>query len=197
MWKYLLVLTVLAIGILYATPNLYGFDPAIQISGTKGADATLSVLDPVNETLQKNNLTVKSSALEDGQVLVRFKNVEDQLKAQDLLRNTLSDDYISAINMSPAQPEWLKNIGASPMKLGLDLSGGVRFTMEVDMATAMDNALEQMEQDFKSDLREEKLRYRSVRRVSNSDRVQVKCALKMTKTRPWTFCKSATEVITF
>ncbi|WP_419147001.1 protein translocase subunit SecD [Pseudoalteromonas 'SMAR'] len=174
MWKYLLVLTVLAIGILYATPNLYGRDPAIQVSGTKGADATLSVLDQVNETLQKNNLTVKSSALEDGQVLVRFKNVEDQLKAQDLLRNTLSDDYISAINMSPAQPEWLKNIGASPMKLGLDLSGGVHFTMEVDMATAMDNALEQMEQDFKSDLREEKLRYRSVRRVSNSDRVQVK-----------------------
>ncbi|MEI5640506.1 MULTISPECIES: protein translocase subunit SecD [unclassified Pseudoalteromonas] len=174
MWKYLLVLTVLAIGILYATPNLYGRDPAIQVSGTKGADATLSVLDQVNETLQKNNLTVKSSALEDGQVLVRFKNVEDQLKAQDILRNTLSDDYISAINMSPAQPEWLKNIGASPMKLGLDLSGGVHFTMEVDMATAMDNALEQMEQDFKSDLREEKLRYRSVRRVSNSDRVQVK-----------------------
>lgn len=174
MWKYLLVLTVLAIGILYATPNLYGRDPAIQVSGTKGADATLSVLDQVNETLKKNNLTVKSSALEDGQVLVRFKNVEDQLKAQDLLRNTLSDDYISAINMSPAQPEWLKNIGASPMKLGLDLSGGVHFTMEVDMATAMDNALEQMEQDFKSDLREEKLRYRSVRRVSNSDRVQVK-----------------------
>lgn len=173
MWKYLLVLAVLAIGILYATPNLYGRDPAIQVSGTKGADATLSVLDQVNETLQQNNLGVKSSVLEDGQILVRFKNVEDQLKAQDILRNTLSEDYISAINMSPAQPEWLKDLGANPMKLGLDLSGGVHFTMEVDMVTAMDNALEQMEQDFKSDLREEKLRYRTVRRVSNSERVQV------------------------
>ncbi|WP_440055031.1 protein translocase subunit SecD [Pseudoalteromonas sp. T1lg65] len=173
MWKYLLVLTVLALGILYATPNLYGRDPAIQVSGTKGAEASLSVLDQVNDTLKKNNLTVKSSSLEDGQVLIRFKNVEEQLKAQDILRETLSDDYISAINMSPAQPDWLKNLGANPMKLGLDLSGGVHFTMEVDMVTAMDNALEQMEQDFKSDLRGEKLRYRSIRRVANSERVQV------------------------
>ncbi|TMP37726.1 protein translocase subunit SecD [Pseudoalteromonas rubra] len=173
MWKYLLVLAVLAVGILYATPNLYGRDPAIQVSGTKGTNADLSVLDQVNETLKDNNLTVKSSALEDGQVLIRFTNVEDQLKAQDLLRNTLSDDYISAINMSPAQPDWLKNLGANPMKLGLDLSGGVHFTMEVDMATAMDKAFEQMEQDYKSDLREEKLRYRSIRRVANSDRIQV------------------------
>jgi preprotein translocase subunit SecD len=173
MWKYLLVLAVLAIGILYATPNLYGRDPAIQVSGTKGASADLSVLDKVNDTLKENNITVKSSALENGQVLVRFTNVEEQLKAQDLLRNSLSDDYISAINMSPAQPEWLKNIGGNPMKLGLDLSGGVHFTMEVDMVTAMDNALETMEQDFKSDLRGEKLRYRSVRRVAGVERVQV------------------------
>ncbi len=173
MWKYLLVLAVLAIGILYATPNLYGRDPAIQVSGTKGASADLSVLDKVNETLKENNITVKSSALENDQVLVRFTNVEEQLKAQDILRDSLSDDYISAINMSPAQPDWLKDIGGNPMKLGLDLSGGVHFTMEVDMVTAMDNALETMEQDFKSDLRGEKLRYRSIRRVSGAERVQV------------------------
>ncbi|OCQ20105.1 protein-export membrane protein SecD [Pseudoalteromonas luteoviolacea] len=173
MWKYLLVLAVLAVGILYATPNMYGRDPAIQISGTKGADADLSVLDQANKTLQTNNLPIKSAVLEEGQVLIRFKNVEDQLKAQDILRDTLSEDYISAINMSPAQPDWLKNIGANPMKLGLDLSGGVHFTMEVDMATAMGKALEQMEQDFKSDLREEKLRYRTIREVANSERIQV------------------------
>ncbi|KZN40431.1 preprotein translocase subunit SecD [Pseudoalteromonas luteoviolacea CPMOR-2] len=173
MWKYLLVLAVLAVGILYATPNMYGRDPAIQISGTKGADADLSVLDQANKTLQTNNLPIKSAVLEEGQVLIRFKNVEDQLKAQDILRDTLSEDYISAINMSPAQPDWLKNIGANPMKLGLDLSGGVHFTMEVDMATAMGKALEQMEQDFKSDLRGEKLRYRTIRQVANSERIQV------------------------
>ncbi|KAA1150179.1 protein translocase subunit SecD [Pseudoalteromonas fuliginea] len=172
-WKYLLVLAVVAIGLLYASPNLYGRDPAIQVSGAKGADVDLSVVDKVNEILKKNNVTAKSTILEDGQILVRLKNVEEQLKAQDLLRDSLSDDYISAINMAPAQPAWLKAVGGNPMKLGLDLSGGVHFTMEIDMATAVDNQLEQMEQDFRSDLREEKLRYRSVRRLAGSERMRV------------------------
>ncbi|CAM2919757.1 protein translocase subunit SecD [Pseudoalteromonas distincta] len=172
-WKYLLVLAVVAIGLLYASPNLYGRDPAIQVSGAKGADVDLSVVDKVNAILEKNNVTAKSTILEDGQILVRLKNVEEQLKAHDLLRDSLSDDYISAINMAPAQPAWLKAVGGDPMKLGLDLSGGVHFTMEIDMATAVDNQLEQMEQDFRSDLREEKLRYRSVRRVAGSDRMRV------------------------
>ena len=172
-WKYLLVLAVVAIGVLYASPNLYGRDPAIQVSGAKGADVDLSVVDKVNAILKTNNVTAKSTILEDGQILVRLKNVEEQLKAHDLLRDSLSDDYISAINMAPAQPAWLKAVGGNPMKLGLDLSGGVHFTMEIDMATAVDNQLEQMEQDFRSDLREEKLRYRSVRRVAGSDRMRV------------------------
>ncbi|MFC3033535.1 protein translocase subunit SecD [Pseudoalteromonas fenneropenaei] len=173
LWKYLLVLAVLAMGLLYAAPNLYGRDPAIQVSGTKGANADLSVLDQVNDIITKQGLTPKSAALENGQILVRFKNVEEQLKAQDALRNELSSEYISAINMTPAQPEWLKNLGGNPMKLGLDLSGGVHFTMEVDMATALDNALNQMEQDFRSSLREEKLRYRTVRRVAGSERLVI------------------------
>ncbi|MBH0019233.1 protein translocase subunit SecD [Pseudoalteromonas sp. SWXJ133] len=172
-WKYLLVLAVVAIGLLYASPNLYGRDPAVQVSGAKGADVDLSVVDKVNAILEKNNVTAKSTILEDGQILVRLKNVEEQLKAHDLLRDSLNDDYISAINMAPAQPAWLKAVGGNPMKLGLDLSGGVHFTMEIDMATAVDNQLEQMEQDFRSDLREEKLRYRSVRRVAGSDRMRV------------------------
>ncbi|QFU05896.1 preprotein translocase subunit SecD [Pseudoalteromonas sp. THAF3] len=173
LWKYLLVLVVLAVGVLYATPNIYGRDPAIQVTGTKGTDADLSALDTVNKILTDNKIETKSSKLADGQILVRFKNVEQQLKAQDILRDNLSEDYISAINMAPAQPQWLKSIGGNPMKLGLDLSGGVHFTMEVDMVTAMDNALNQMEQDFRSDLREEKLRYRTIRRVAGSDGVQV------------------------
>ncbi|MGO2010369.1 MAG: protein translocase subunit SecD [Pseudoalteromonas sp.] len=173
LWKYLLVLAVLAIGLLYASPNLYGRDPAIQVLGAKGADVELSAVDEVNTILKDNSITVKSTKYENGQVLVRFKNVEEQLKAQDILRDSLNEDYISAINMAPAQPHWLKALGGNPMKLGLDLSGGVHFTMEIDMATAVDNQLEQMEQDFKSDLRDEKLRYRSIRRVGDSDRVRV------------------------
>ncbi|QTH72779.1 protein translocase subunit SecD [Pseudoalteromonas xiamenensis] len=173
LWKYLLVLTVLLMGMLYAAPNLYGRDPAIQVSGTKGASADLTVLEQVNTIINKHQLTPKSSRLENGQILVRFKNVEDQLKAQDALREELSSEYISAINMTPAQPEWLKQLGGNPMKLGLDLSGGVHFTMEVDMSTALDNALSQMEQDFRSSLRDEKLRYRTVRRVAGSERILV------------------------
>ena len=93
-WKYLLVLAVVAIGLLYASPNLYGRDPAIQVSGAKGADVDLSVVDKVNATLKKHNVAVKSTKLEGGQILVRFKNVEEQLKAQDLLRDSLSDHYV-------------------------------------------------------------------------------------------------------
>ena len=190
-WKYLLVLAVVAIGLLYASPNLYGRDPAIQVSGAKGADVDLSVVDKVNAILEKNNVTAKSTILEDGQILVRLKNVEEQLKAHDLLRDSLSDDYISAINMAPAQPAWLKAVGGNPMKLGLDLSGGVHFTMEIDMATAVDNQLEQMEQDFRSDLREEKLRYRSVRRVAGSDRMRVEMRTEEDKNAAESFLETS------
>ncbi|MCQ8879428.1 protein translocase subunit SecD [Pseudoalteromonas shioyasakiensis] len=197
LWKYLLVLAVIAIGLLYASPNLYGRDPAIQVSGAKGADVELSVLDTVNGILKDNNVTVKSTKLENGQILVRFKNVEEQLKAQDLLRNSLSEDYISAINMAPAQPHWLKSLGGNPMKLGLDLSGGVHFTMEIDMVTAVDNALEQMEQDYKSDLRGEKLRYRSVRRVANSERMRVEMRSEEDKEAAERFLQSRYPLHTF
>ncbi len=197
LWKYLLVLAVIAIGLLYASPNLYGRDPAIQVSGAKGADVELSVLDTVNGILKDNNVTVKSTKLENGQILVRFKNVEEQLKAQDLLRNSLSEDYISAINMAPAQPHWLKSLGGNPMKLGLDLSGGVHFTMEIDMVTAVDNALEQMEQDYKSDLRGEKLRYRSVRRVANSERMRVEMRSEEDKDAAERFLQSRYPLHTF
>ncbi|OUS70542.1 protein translocase subunit SecD [Pseudoalteromonas sp. A601] len=197
LWKYLLVIAVIAIGLLYASPNLYGRDPAIQVSGAKGADVELSVLDTVNGILKDNNVTVKSTKLENGQILVRFKNVEEQLKAQDLLRNSLSEDYISAINMAPAQPHWLKSLGGNPMKLGLDLSGGVHFTMEIDMVTAVDNALEQMEQDYKSDLRGEKLRYRSIRRVANSERMRVEMRSEEDKDAAERFLQSRYPLHTF
>ncbi|MBQ4834281.1 protein translocase subunit SecD [Pseudoalteromonas sp. MMG010] len=190
LWKYLLVLAVVAIGLLYASPNLYGRDPAIQVSGAKGADVDLSALDKVSAILKNKNITVKSTVLESGQILVRFKTVEEQLKAQDVLRDSLSEDYVSAINMAPAQPNWLKSLGGNPMKLGLDLSGGVHFTMEIDMATAVDNQLEQMEQDFRSDLRGEKLRYKTVRRVAGSDRMRVEMRTEEDKNAAERFLKS-------
>ena len=188
-WKYLLVLVVLAAGLLYATPNLYGRDPAIQITGARGASADLAVLDKINIVLKDNKIETKSAVLENDQVLFRFKNVEAQLQAQDLLRDSLGDGYITAINMSPSTPQWLKSLGGSPMKLGLDLSGGVHFTMEVDMKTAIENSLEQMDQDFRSDLREQKIRYKTVRRVAGADEIQILLRDQETKDQAERFLK--------
>ncbi|WP_354668615.1 protein translocase subunit SecD [Pseudoalteromonas sp. C2R02] len=173
LWKYLMVLAIVIIGLIYSSPNLYGRDPAIQISGAKGATADLAVLDTVSKTMTDNNIELKSSELVKDQVLIRFKDVDSQLKAQDVLRDVLGDGYISAISMIPDTPKWLASLGGSPMKLGLDLSGGVHFTMEVDMATAVNKSMETMVQDFRSDLRGEKIRYRTIRRVSGQDKVQV------------------------
>ena len=172
-WKYLMVLAIVIIGLIYSSPNLYGRDPAIQISGAKGATADLAVLDKISKTMADNNIELKSSELDKDQVLIRFKDVDSQLKAQDLLRDVLGDGYISAISMVPDTPKWLESLGGSPMKLGLDLSGGVHFTMEVDMTTALNKSMETMVQDFRADLRGEKILYKTIRRVSGQDKVQV------------------------
>ncbi|WP_091978737.1 protein translocase subunit SecD [Pseudoalteromonas denitrificans] len=172
-WKYLMVLVIVIIGLLYSSPNLYGRDPAIQVSGAKGATADLAILDKVTKVMSDSNIELKSSELDKDQILIRFKDVDSQLKAQDILKDALGDGYISAISMAPATPEWLKSLGGSPMKLGLDLSGGVHFTMEVDMTTALNKSMETMVQDFRSDLRGEKIRYKTIRRVAGQDKVQV------------------------
>jgi len=168
-----MVLAIVIIGLIYSSPNLYGRDPAIQISGAKGATADLAVLDRVSKAMVENNIELKSSELVKDQVLIRFKDVDTQLKAQDLIKDVLGDGFISAISMAPATPAWLKSLGGSPMKLGLDLSGGVHFTMEVDMTAALNKSLDTMVQDFRSDLRGEKIRYKTIRRVSGQDKVQV------------------------
>ncbi|SFB79082.1 preprotein translocase subunit SecD [Pseudoalteromonas denitrificans DSM 6059] len=168
-----MVLVIVIIGLLYSSPNLYGRDPAIQVSGAKGATADLAILDKVTKVMSDSNIELKSSELDKDQILIRFKDVDSQLKAQDILKDALGDGYISAISMAPATPEWLKSLGGSPMKLGLDLSGGVHFTMEVDMTTALNKSMETMVQDFRSDLRGEKIRYKTIRRVAGQDKVQV------------------------
>ena len=152
---------------------LYVSDPAVQISGARGAVIEAADLDKVKEDLTNAGFESKSIKLENEQILIRFTDVETQLKAKDLLSASLGSNYIAAINSAPSTPEWLANLGGEPMKLGLDLRGGVEFTMEVDMRTAVTNQLKQMQQDFRSDLREQKIRYRSIREVANADRIQL------------------------
>jgi preprotein translocase subunit SecD len=173
LWKYIMVLMILAIGALYSAPNLYGEDPAIQVSGLRGAEVNALVLDSVVEKLDNANISYKKSELTTDRILIRLKNSDDQLKAKEAIGDSLGDSYVVALNLAPATPAWLEAIGAGPLKLGLDLRGGVHFLMEVDMGEAMNKSYTQMVEDFKADLREEKIRYRTIKRDVANEAVRI------------------------
>jgi len=168
LWKTLMVAFIVALGALYATPNLYGEDPAVQVKGLRGVEANVATLDTIKGHLSANNIDYASIVLEKGQVLTRFRNPEDQLKARDMLDDNLGKQYSVALNLTPATPAWLASIGGTPMKRGLDLSGGVSFLMEVNMKEAINKAKIGMVADFRGDLRNEKIRYRSVKEDGNA-----------------------------
>ncbi|WNW13648.1 protein translocase subunit SecD [Pseudomonas sp. DTU_2021_1001937_2_SI_NGA_ILE_001] len=170
LWKYLLILVVLAIGFIYSAPNLYPDDPAIQISGTSTAlQVDQSDLDKASKALTDAGISVKAASLSaNGKGgLLRLTRQEDQLPAKDVVRRALGDDYVVALNLARTTPTWLRNLGAHPMKLGLDLSGGVHFLLEVDMDKAIDARLNVYEGEVKTLLRKEKLRYRSLPQQNN------------------------------
>lgn len=167
LWKYLLLGFIVLFTLLYAAPNLYGEDPAIQISATRGAKVELTTLSQVETLLSEANITPKSTVLEDGQILIRLNSNEDQLVARETIGDQLGDGFVSALNLAAATPAWLEAIGGAPLKLGLDLRGGVHFLMEVDMDEAIAKAQEQMVQDFRSELREQKIRFRGIREDSS------------------------------
>ena len=168
LWKTLMVTIIVALGALYATPNLYGESPAVQVSGLRGVEADAATLDSVKAHLEESKLSYDSIALEKGQILTRFNNTEEQLKARDVLDDKLGKKFSVALNLTPNTPDWLAAIGGTPMKLGLDLSGGVSFLMEVNMKEAINKAKVGMVSDFRGDLRNEKIRYRSVKEANNS-----------------------------
>ena len=161
-WRYLLVVVVMVVSFIYALPNIYPSDPSLQINATRGAEVTTEVVEKINTELSAKQISSKSVVLEDGQVLARFLTTEDQLKAREVIEQLLGDKYVTALNLAPATPAWMDSIGAAPMKLGLDLRGGVHFLMEIDMKTAMDKNVNDLVQNYRSDLREAKVRYRSV-----------------------------------
>lgn len=175
LWKYLLILAVLAVGVVYALPNLYGEDPALQISSTRGL-MTPAVRAQVEAALREAGLPYKQVDLEGERVLVRFADTETQLKAKDLLRERLGDRYVVALNLAPATPEWLRAIGALPMYLGLDLRGGVHFLMEVDMEAAVRQALERYVDELRSLLRSEKIRYLTISREGDVVKLRFRSA---------------------
>ncbi|MGS0825857.1 protein translocase subunit SecD [Shewanella sp. 0m-8] len=163
MWKNLMVIVIIAIGAFYAIPNLYGEDHAVQVVATRGAEVSASTMSTVNDVLKSKGIAVKRSELENGQLLVRVNNGEEQLIAKEAISDALGDKFTVALNLAPATPEWLEAMGGSPMKLGLDLRGGVHFLMEVDMGEAIRKMTEAKVADFRTDLRAEKIRYAGIR----------------------------------
>ncbi|RRV61689.1 protein translocase subunit SecD [Stutzerimonas stutzeri] len=171
LWKYLLILAVLAVAFVYSAPNLYPDDPAIQVTGASTAQEIGSAdLERISKALEDGGIAVKSASLdEQGRGgLVRLERQDDQLPAKDIVRRALGDAYVVALNLAPTTPEWLRNLGASPMKLGLDLSGGVHFLLEVDMEKAIETRLNVSEGEVKSLLRKERVRYRSLPNLKNA-----------------------------
>ena len=165
--KYLMLIFAILIGLLYALPNLYGEDPAVQITGARGTAANEQTLDQVRSLLDKEKIEAKSIALENGAILARFSNPDIQLRAREALLPALGDKFVVALNLAPATPKWLEAIGGEPMKLGLDLRGGVHFLMEVDMETALGKLQEQNVDSLRTLLRDEGIPYSSIRKTDN------------------------------
>ena len=163
LWKYILILAVLAIGLIYSAPNLYPDDPAIQVSGASTAlKVDDTALSKASSALEAAGIAVKGSEVSDRGGLLRLTRMADQLPAKDIVRKAMGDDYVVALNLAPTTPDWLRSVGASPMKLGLDLSGGVHFLLEVDMEKAITARLKVYESEVKTLLRKERIRYRTL-----------------------------------
>lgn len=166
-WKYVLVVFVLVLCGLYAMPNIYGEDPAVQISSGRNATVTEQLVPSIKTTLEQANVEFKAVEYSNERILVRLNDNDTQLKTRELLDTELGENYFVAMNLAPDTPDWLEALNAAPMKLGLDLRGGVHFLMEVDMKSAIDKAFEDVIGDFRTQLREEKIYYRTVRQAGD------------------------------
>ncbi|WP_288075138.1 protein translocase subunit SecD [Marinobacter sp.] len=161
LWKNLVIVIALVIGFVYALPNVFPDDFAVQITGARSStEVDQRILDRAVDALEADGIQVKESELQERDALIRLNDAESQLRARPIVQEALGRDYLVALNMAPSTPEWLESVGAGPMKLGLDLRGGVHFLLEVDMETAVDQRLEAMSGQIKRELREERVRYR-------------------------------------
>tara|TARA_B100000678_G_scaffold243580_1_gene215279 strand:+ start:2135 stop:3994 length:1860 start_codon:yes stop_codon:yes gene_type:complete len=163
-WKYILILFLIGLGLLFALPNIYGKDPSLQISVARSAEISELTEYQISAALDEAGLSYKNIVLGVGNLIIRFNDEETQLKAQPIVKESLGRNYVVALNLAPATPDWLSKFGAEPMSLGLDLRGGVHFLMEVDMDAAVDKAEERYISELRSFLRENKVRYKTITR---------------------------------
>ncbi len=165
LWQYVLILVIVVLGVIYALPNLYGEDPAVEISASHATGKVdAQTVSQAKQILARADLPYKSAALEPQVVILRFANTTVQLRARDLLQQVLGDNYTVALDLLPATPLWLRWLHAEPMYLGLDLRGGVHFLLQVDMASAIKKAEQNYVDDIANTLRKKDARYLSVTR---------------------------------
>jgi len=173
-WRYLLLLLVILMGAIYAAPNLYGEDPALQITHRVNLIDEAEVAN-IKSLFENEGVDYRSIELDGNNILVRFASEEEQLLAATQIRDALYESdrrYSIALNLAPATPEWLASLSALPMYLGLDLRGGVHFLMEVDMESAIEKSLERSAGEMRSFMREEKIRYKAVQASANKIEVR-------------------------
>jgi preprotein translocase subunit SecD len=195
MWKNLLVIVIIAVGAFYAVPNLFGEDHAVQVVGTRGTAVTPATETQVEQLLLSKGIKIKRSELENGQLLVRVNSAEDQLLAKEAIASTLGENFSVALNLAPATPAWLEKLGANPMKLGLDLRGGVHFLMEVDMSEAIRKMEDAKVADFRSQLREQSIRYAGAKATPKGIEVRFRDAETLAKAEQYLKTHSNNEMV--
>jgi len=162
LWKYVLLVVVIAAGCLYALPNLFGQDPALQVTTADGSPPAERTQNEILTLLADAGIEVGAAEALDGQYLIRLPDTDAQVRAADELDVALGREFTVALNLAPATPDWLRNLGGQPMYLGLDLRGGVHFLMEVDMEAVIEQTLSRYGDEFRRLLRESDIRYRAV-----------------------------------
>ena len=161
-YQYALILLVLVLGSIYALPNLYPTQPSIQVAYTDSAkSADQILLNDLEEILEKSEINAEEIFLRENKIVIKFADVETQLQSKTVLQQALLDRVIIALNLEPSTPKWLKDLGGNPVKLGLDLSGGVHFLLEVDIDTAQEGRLELLLDTYRRTFKEEKIKYDS------------------------------------
>ena len=185
LWKYLLIAFTVVLAVIYSLPNLFGETPAVQVSTNRQSIIINSQTEAkVAAALKAANIPTDGMFVVDNSLKVRFKDAETQLKGRDVIENTLGEGYITALNLLADSPEWMAKINANPMFLGLDLRGGVHFTMQVDMKAAMQKTFERYSGDIRRELRRRKIRFGTIRQAENGLIVPFQDASDVQKTIP-------------
>ena len=182
LWKYILVLTALLLGLIYSMPNIFGESPAVQVTTAKATTKLdPALLGKVEGALKQEKIKIDAIFMDSTGVKVRFADADTQIKAKDVLKSNLGKDYVIALNLISRSPTWLTNIHARPMYLGLDLRGGVHFLLQVDMKAALDKAADRYVGDFRASLRKERISYSGVARDDQSIQIKFTDAKELAK----------------